>query len=150
MLVLSRRLNEKLLFPGLRTSIQVLCIKAGLVRLGIDAPDSVHVLRGEVPDRTANWGSGPEEENNPSLQVNRLKQLISRRLEIVRKGLTEAQQVTDAESPEASQLLARVDEDLRLLLGRVQTEFEKIDPLVRAEVEEASCWAGAEPILRSR
>jgi carbon storage regulator CsrA len=150
MLVLSRRLNEKLLFPGLHTSIQVISIKAGLVRLGIDAPDNVHVLREEVPDRAANWGPAPEEECNPSLQTTKLKQMINRRLEIVRKGLSEAQQLTDVESPDASQLLARVDEDLRLLMGRVKTEFERIGPAAPAEVDEAFSHVFASAVVRSR
>lgn len=51
MLVLSRRPNEKLLFPGIQTSVQVVSIKAGVVRLGIDAPDDVAVFRQEVLER---------------------------------------------------------------------------------------------------
>jgi carbon storage regulator CsrA len=150
MLVLSRRLNEKLLFPGLDTSIQIIGIKSGLVRLGIDAPDHVHVLRGEVPDRTANWGLPPEEERDPQEQTNQLKQLINRRLDIIRKGLGEAQQLTDSDSPEASQLLTRVDEDLRLLMGRVNTEFEKIGPDVRAQMDDDCRAAFAGRLVRSR
>jgi carbon storage regulator CsrA len=150
MLVLSRRLNEKLLFPGLNTSIQVISIKSGLVRLGIDAPDHVHVLRGEVPDRTANWGPPPEDERDPQVQTNQLKQMISRRLDIIRKGLGEAQQFTDMESPGASQLLTRVDEDLRMLMGRVKTEFEKIQPDVRAEMDEDCRAEFADRLVRSR
>ena len=55
MLVLSRRLNEKLLFPDSNTTIQVLHVNPGVVRLGIDAPPDVTVLRAEVPDRSADW-----------------------------------------------------------------------------------------------
>ena len=148
MLVLSRRVNEKILFPGLHTSVQILAIKSGLVRLGIDAPNNVHVLREEVPDRTVNWGPAPEAERDPALQATRLQQMIARRLEIVRKGLTEAQELTDADAPDASELLARVDEDLRLLAHRVRTEFEKIEAPVRDDAEEMFCYAG--PARRSR
>ncbi|HEV3257981.1 MAG TPA: carbon storage regulator [Gemmataceae bacterium] len=55
MLVLSRRLNQKILLPGVHTSVRVVAIKRGVVRLGIEAPPSVTVLREEVQDRTAEW-----------------------------------------------------------------------------------------------
>jgi len=150
MLVLSRRLNEKLLFPGLHTSIQVVSIKPGLVRLGIEAPEEVRVLREEVPDRTANWGSPAEEESNPRLQLTQLNQLLTRRLEIARKGLSEARQLTAEQPGDASGMLARVDEDLQLLLHRVQAEIEKIGPVVHGEVEEELVCCAASPARRSR
>jgi carbon storage regulator CsrA len=152
MLVLSRRLNEKLLFPGLHTSIQVVSIKPGMVRLGIEAPDDVRVLREEVPDRTAHWGLSPEEESNPGLNLTRLNQMLTRRLEIVRKGLSEVQEMNVEQPADASRMLARVDEDIKLLLHRVKTEIDKIAPAVRANVdeEEEMICAGATAILRSR
>lgn len=51
MLVLSRRLNEKIVLPSIATRVQVVAIKAGVVRLGIDAPPSVPVYREELLDR---------------------------------------------------------------------------------------------------
>jgi carbon storage regulator CsrA len=51
MLVLSRRLNEKIVLPSISTRIQVVAIKAGIVRLGIDAPPSVPIYREELLDR---------------------------------------------------------------------------------------------------
>ena len=48
MLVLSRRLNEKLLIPSIRTAVQVLSIQGGQVRLGVDAPPDVAVFREEI------------------------------------------------------------------------------------------------------
>jgi carbon storage regulator CsrA len=50
MLVLTRRLEEKIFFPSIGAYVQVLAIKGGQVRLGIDAPSEVLVLRAEVPD----------------------------------------------------------------------------------------------------
>jgi carbon storage regulator len=57
MLVLTRRLNEKVVFPGFQASVQVLSIKGNAVRLGVQAPRAVTVLREEIPDRQAEWGS---------------------------------------------------------------------------------------------
>ena len=48
MLVLSRRPAEKVLFPSLNVTVEVLSIKPKLVRLGIEAPPAVVVLRGEL------------------------------------------------------------------------------------------------------
>lgn len=51
MLVLSRRLNEKIYLPSIGASIQVVAVKPGMVRLGIDAPSSVRVVREELLSR---------------------------------------------------------------------------------------------------
>ena len=48
MLVLSRRENEKVLFPELGITIKVIKMKGNQVRLGISAPESIKVLRGEL------------------------------------------------------------------------------------------------------
>ena len=41
MLVLSRKVNEKIVIPSINTSIEVVEVKGGRVRLGIDAPRNV-------------------------------------------------------------------------------------------------------------
>src|SRR4051812_14429274 len=51
MLVLSRKVNEKLLLPGINAAIEVVAIRAGVVRLGINAPPDVAVLRAELQAR---------------------------------------------------------------------------------------------------
>ena len=51
MLVLSRRHNEKILLPSVGASIEVLEIKGDRVRLGIDAPANVTILREELADK---------------------------------------------------------------------------------------------------
>jgi carbon storage regulator CsrA len=55
MLVLSRRLNEKIVFPESNTVVQVVGVKPGVVRLGVRAPAEVTVLREEVHNRGAEW-----------------------------------------------------------------------------------------------
>src|ERR1700680_392329 len=56
MLILSRRLNEAILLPGLQTSIRGLAVRADTVRRGVEAPADVSILREEVPERAAGWG----------------------------------------------------------------------------------------------
>ena len=48
MLVLTRRLGEKFLFPGLGVSVEVLRSRGNIVRLGINAPNSISIIRAEI------------------------------------------------------------------------------------------------------
>jgi carbon storage regulator len=48
MLVLSRRCRETIVLPGDGVTIRVLEIRSNRVRLGIEAPSGVSVLRGEL------------------------------------------------------------------------------------------------------
>lgn len=50
MLVLSRRINERLMI-GDEVSIKIISIIGGQVRLGIDAPRDISIHRQEVYDR---------------------------------------------------------------------------------------------------
>jgi carbon storage regulator len=47
-LVLTRRLNERVVFPGIGAAIGVVALKPSVVRLGIEAPPDVTVFREEV------------------------------------------------------------------------------------------------------
>lgn len=51
MLVLSRRPSQKVVFPGLGISVEVMRSQGSVTRLGIEAPDDVAILREEVLDR---------------------------------------------------------------------------------------------------
>jgi carbon storage regulator CsrA len=53
MLVLSRRLGEKIVLPSLGVTVQVLALRRGAVRLGIEAPPDVAVLREELVGKPA-------------------------------------------------------------------------------------------------
>src|SRR5436305_2320514 len=88
MLVLSRRLNEKLLFPDIGTAVQVLSVKGSTVRLGIQAPPEVTILREEIPHLRAEWAgvapaSDPANPNSRDL----LARLVDSRLRIAGSGL---------------------------------------------------------------
>jgi carbon storage regulator len=49
-LVLSRRLSEKIVLPHLNITLLVVAIQPGVVRLGIEAPPDVPIVRAEVLD----------------------------------------------------------------------------------------------------
>ena len=50
MLVLSRRVGERIFFPGINAYVKVAAVKSGTVRLSIEAPSEVLVLREELWD----------------------------------------------------------------------------------------------------
>lgn len=50
MLVLSRKKNEKLAFPGLGITVEILSVRGGNVRVGVEAPLEVRVMRDELLD----------------------------------------------------------------------------------------------------
>ncbi len=52
MLVLSRRPHEKIVLPGLGVTIMVTAIQGGAVRIGIEAPSDVQVMREELLDQS--------------------------------------------------------------------------------------------------
>ena len=104
LLVLSRRLSEKVIFPGLDISVQVVGLTSGRVRLGIDAPANVTIIREELPDRVAEWDAASPLLSQQEVQArlyrsnkgmrNRLKS-ISADLKLLRRQL-EAGLTTDA------------------------------------------------------
>lgn len=96
MLVLSRRIREKIVFPTINTVVQIVSMKSGTVRLGIEAPPDVPILREEILDRqdAVVEPSRPQEANLQQLMHqlnNRLNSgtiglaLLRRQLEV---GLT--------------------------------------------------------------
>jgi carbon storage regulator CsrA len=131
MLVLSRRVDEKILLPDLETSIQVVHIRGGVVRLGIEAPPEVRVLREEVKDHgptpAAHRGliPAPCAETVPPLTLLQINQLLNKRLAIARQGLNEVHsRLSSGNSEEAASILDKLDEDLHMLQRRLQREVE--------------------------
>ena len=50
MLVLSRKENQRVVFPNLGVSVEILRLDGSRVRVGIELPDDVRILRGELVD----------------------------------------------------------------------------------------------------
>lgn len=49
MLVLSRKLNEQIVFPGLDVTITVISVGQNRVQIGIEAPRSIDITRPKSP-----------------------------------------------------------------------------------------------------
>lgn len=56
MLVLSRRVGEELVLPGVQVRFTVLSVSGGQIRIGIEAPSAVRILRGELDASDARVG----------------------------------------------------------------------------------------------
>jgi carbon storage regulator CsrA len=121
MLVLSRRVGEKIVLPGLGVTVEVVNVKSGTVRLGITAPPEVTILRAEVPDRTAEWAPerpapAAEEPATPTLMG-----VVRSRLAVARTGLGELRRQLAAGRTEVARvLLDKIEEDVALLQGRLE------------------------------
>ncbi|MBV9123810.1 MAG: carbon storage regulator, partial [Planctomycetes bacterium] len=126
MLVLSRRPNEKILLPSIQTTIEVVSIKPGAVRLGIKAPAEVAVLREEVYQRTAEWGQPQVPAADPTMEarLREVVQLLQNRLTIASKGLVQAQEQLQAGCTQKVEvILDHLEEDLQLLQRRLEGKF---------------------------
>ncbi len=85
MLVLSRREGEKLVFPNLGITLEVVRVRGSAVRLGIDAPSDVSVWRGEL---CAARGLQPLAVTEPKLSsARKLTHAIRNRLHAATLGL---------------------------------------------------------------
>jgi carbon storage regulator len=51
MLVLSRKKGEQILVPECGVTVKVIAVKGNTIRLGIEAPADVAILRAEVRER---------------------------------------------------------------------------------------------------
>jgi carbon storage regulator CsrA len=132
MLVLSRKPNQKIVFPALGTSVQVLSIKGTAVRIGIEAPPGLTVLREEIlpgagvghpagmpfhPGRTA-----PDSAADPS--VLRMDAALAElaRLSAARRAALPA---------DAAHALAEVEAQLRALRRRLAEPSQPGAPAAR-------------------
>src|SRR6516164_9482512 len=122
MLVLSRRLNEKVLFPTLNTAIEVVSIKGGSVRLGIEAPPEVTILRAELQDRATERGVTTPLATAES-RLRDLRHLLRNRLSVTTVGLgLLRQQARAGLSGDMELTIAKIEEEMHLLRQRLDSE----------------------------
>lgn len=107
MLVLSRGRNDKVVFPTLGISVEILRVAGNKVRLGIEAPREIPVHRHEVSERIAAGGDGPPAGKLPAQADSpavRLNHAVRNRLHAAALGLQvlhrklESDDVADAEA----------------------------------------------------
>lgn len=96
MLVLSRRPGQKVLFPSLGITVEVIRSRGSVTRLGIEAPDDVPVVRDEVLAQTGATGNSftvsckdRERRHSWRNKLNHLMlklQILQRQLELGQAG----------------------------------------------------------------
>lgn len=114
MLVLSRRPNEKIVFPTLGVTVEVCSVNRNVVRLGIDAPPSVPILRKELADE----GRGMENAK----QISERHQLRNR-----------LHSATLAVHLAQKQLQAGLDEEADQTLAEAIREYAALDQELAAK-----------------
>jgi carbon storage regulator CsrA len=136
MLVLSRRPKETILFPGINTSVQVLAVKGLTVRLGIQAPPDVVVVRQEIADRSCRparqEASGMAPLGSP--EMRKLRHLVRNRLNAAGIGLAVLHE----------QLKAGKIHDLEATVVTIKQEFQTL----RRQLESVSEQPKPEPTPR--
>lgn len=98
MLVLSRKKNQTVRFPNLGISVEILRLTGNSVRIGIDAPPHVRVLRGELGD-DAQAADDPASQQGKTLRHELRNRLNSATLalHVLQKQL-DAGRIEDAEA----------------------------------------------------
>ncbi|MEM9940829.1 MAG: response regulator [Planctomycetota bacterium] len=92
MLVLSRRADDSIRLPELDITIEVLGIRGKTVRVGIDAPVEVKVLRGELeeaPDITDSFVVNGQSEHEIRNKLNSLNIAVALAKKLIQKGKPE-------------------------------------------------------------
>ena len=114
MLVLSRRPNEKIYLPTIPAVIQVISSQPNLVRLGIEAPDHVLILREELCD-AAGTPPVPAEKPTPPVPAG-ARHLLRNRLNNMILGVALLRlQLGDGTDPAVRKTLAGLEEELQAL-----------------------------------
>jgi carbon storage regulator CsrA len=126
MLVLSRRPTEKILFPCIGTAVEVVSIKGRTVRLAIDAPPEVIVLRDELRDRAAEW-AGPAALPEPSeSQLRELRHLVRNQLNVATLGLALLRkQVQAGLSGDLEETIVTIERKINMFQKRLDGEVAK-------------------------
>src|SRR5207253_698567 len=120
--VLSRRPNEKILFPAANVTVEVVSIKHGTVRLGIAAPRDMAVWREELWNKAGQPQPSPATADAGGLEaaLRDLRHLVRNRLNVAAIGLALLRRQLEAGlSREAALTIERMTGDLEMLQGRL-------------------------------
>ena len=127
MLVLTRRLKERIVFPSIPAEVQVLGIKGGQVRLGIEAPPQITVVREELTGRPENenvaetiWSASPESSREFVHRLRNRLNDVGLNLAILR------QRVRQDQAESADLIIDRIEEELRLLRQELEEALTRI------------------------
>jgi carbon storage regulator CsrA len=130
MLVLSRRPGESILFPDFNAAVQVVDVRGGAVRLGIDAPREVNVVRAEIADSPA--GPRPA-EGGLRARLDELTRLLERRLGAAGTSLADLRE----------HLLSGRNLNVLVTLDAVEVELRRLRAYAQNQADAGSCSGAA-------
>src|SRR5262245_13949604 len=119
MLVLSRRLDEKILLPTVPAIIKVISAQTGLVRLGIEAPSHVPILREELTRNDKNPGLPPVAELTGDEDGLDMRHVVRNRLNNLILGLTLLRMQLVECDPAVRKTLDGLEEEMQALRRQV-------------------------------
>jgi carbon storage regulator CsrA len=131
MLVLTRKQNEKSLFPTVGATVQVLSAKPGVVRLGIEAPPDVTILREELRQQAAAAGAAEKPPGGARVTAlfHEVSHLLRNRLGTLGVGLALAQRQLQAGLAQGAEAtLARTEAEYLALRERLEDSLESERP----------------------
>ena len=105
MLVLSRRETEKVLFPTLGISVEVLRVRGNSTQLGIDAPANIPILRHEIALRKST--KHLLDPDPSSEQLRDLVHVVRRRLDSAANALNRLHQQLDEDKNQIAQEIVK-------------------------------------------
>jgi CheY-like chemotaxis protein/sRNA-binding carbon storage regulator CsrA len=155
MLVVSRRESEKILFPTLGISVELLKIQGRKTKIGIDAPANIPVLRHECAAKSGirhNGSTGNAVEFTSDLlesnqKLSELFHVIRQRLDSAASTLNELYQCVDADdtvNADSQGIMKDLFKELRLLETQANQVLEGSgisinDPTQALLVEDGAC-----------
>jgi carbon storage regulator CsrA len=122
MLVLSRRQGQRIFFPHLDIAVQVLSSKGSTVRLGIEAPPHIEVLREEIASKATVRTAANQTENWDRHDLRGRLNTVSMALYVVER-----------------QLKAGLTADAERTLHEAQEVLEKLPPTIGQPRSESPC-----------
>ena len=142
MLVLSRREKEKVVFANLGVAVEVLRVAGKVVRLGIDAPADIRILREELTDPTAaNAMSAPQSPPAASM-AQTVRHAIRNRLNVASLGLQVLQRRLESGDAEAAEAT----------IAKIFNELSEIDAVLDSskQADSAQPRESSQPPSRGR
>jgi two-component system, OmpR family, response regulator len=138
MLVLSRRPNEKILFPSINATVQIVSVKGVTVRLGIDAPPEVAILREELQNPAEMGRANLAPVASTEARLRELRHMVRNRLNVTSIGLALLRKQAKAgSSADLERTIGKMEEEVQLLGQRLATDAAKAPPQPAAKVRKA-------------
>ena len=136
MLVLSRKLHEKIVLPGINATIEVVGVRGNAVRLGIQAPPDVVVLREELQGEADGVRQEAARPNSAADRLREVQHYLNNRLNAAALGLALLRKQHEQ----------GLIEHIGPTVARVEQQIESL----RRRLEDATAEAPPCPAARSR